>query len=332
MLLTVPSIVRRVAPELVRDRAVSVARIRTTRPIYLAFVPDSEWPVSALQFGTRDELLPLHEVMSALHPLVPDLVPDALACEPVSASTWVLVQEGLPGTPWFRLRERLRSIGDWLALRGRAAAALRRLHGAIEGCGRFRVGVDIAGEMRLQLRRYVERYGGAREVVDRVEAIVASLGPLPPRPAFWQHGDYCLNNVLVDEDRLGIIDFEEFGRTAVPLHDEFGLALSCDHFMRDLRGAPTLADQVRACVAPALAERQDLLPHVDALFVHHLLWRVNQCADRPTRKAIGDELTALLLDTLRRPAPACGAFTLSRGADDAPIRPVPLALRAAPYA
>src|SRR3954462_2356117 len=59
-----------------------------------------------------------------------------------------------------------------------------------------------------------------------------ALEALAGLPCFWQHGDFCLNNVLVSPARLSIIDFEEFGGPSMPLHDEIGLALSTNALAR----------------------------------------------------------------------------------------------------
>ena len=45
-----------------------------------------------------------------------------------------------------------------------------------------------------------------------------SLGEIP---VFWQHGDFCVNNMLIDKNVIGIVDFEHFGRVRMPFHDEF---------------------------------------------------------------------------------------------------------------
>jgi len=92
----------------------------------------------------------------------------------------------------------------------------------------------------------------------------------------WQHGDFSLNNLLVTGDTVSIIDFEEFGATQVPLHDAFGLALSVP-LSQEERCPLTVQDCIVECVRPALKD-ESVEPALTApLFMHHLLWRINQC-------------------------------------------------------
>src|SRR5204863_8352312 len=89
----------------------------------------------------------------------------------------------------------------------------------------------------------------------------------------WQHGDFSLNNLLVSPESVGIIDFDEFGETSMPLHDEFGLALSVRLSQEGACDLPW-----SSCLAVSVgyaAERggYDELT-VEGLLLHHLLWRI----------------------------------------------------------
>jgi hypothetical protein len=102
----------------------------------------------------------------------------------------------------------------------------------------------------------------------------------------WQHGDYCLNNLLVDDSRISIIDFEEFGTTSMPLQDELGLALST--YLLAPRSARTvpLHEHVQACVENAIGAEPELAKQIPGLFLYYLLRRVNLCHGHPTRARV----------------------------------------------
>ena len=92
-----------------------------------------------------------------------------------------------------------------------------------------------------------------------------------------QHGDFSLNNLLFDSDVVRTIDFDEFGLTYMPLHDETGLALSMlavappglttslNEYLDAMRQSP------RARTWPA-----DIRAHERAFVIHHVLWRINK--------------------------------------------------------
>jgi hypothetical protein len=290
MILHVASILSRMVPGLSAGTLTCVARIHTTRPVYLVFLGDAEAPTFAVQFGTRDELLPVHRALVALHAAAPDLVPGSLACGPSWDGRWVLVQEGLPGDPWFRIRGRLKTIENWFALRDAAIATLRRLHQAIANQPEWRAQIDVGDELLRQIRCASEHAMLPHELLVRLRAMADAHASSASWPWFWQHGDFCVNNLVVADGKPKVIDLEEFGHTAVPLHDEFSLALSLDHFMRELPGAPPLAEQVETCIAATLAGAPGLERFARPLFAHHLLWRINQTRERPTRVAIRQEL------------------------------------------
>jgi hypothetical protein len=64
--------------------------------------------------------------------------------------------------------------------------------------------------------------------------------------------------------------------TSMPLHDQFGLALSTHELISSDGSGGPLPNDVQACLAPVLSTRPTLAGHVRGLLVHHLLWNVTQ--------------------------------------------------------
>lgn len=284
MILEIPAIVGEVAPGLLPGGAISVACVRTTRPQYLVFGADARRPLWVVQEGPSESLRRTHEVLIRLHRELPDLVAEPIACVPWRDGRSIQIQAGLPGDPWFRLADRLRSRAEWDRLRERAAEALDRLHSAVANVagwtGPLRPSVELERVAALCEERGVRLSLRAR---GRVEAEARALRELGEIASHWQHGDYCVNNLLVTSTRVGIIDFEEFGATAMPLHDEIGLALSVHDFASRGEGISSAGEDLAYCVSRGGVGTSIEGRHVAGLLLHHLLWRINQSLDRPTR-------------------------------------------------
>jgi len=284
VILEIADLVSELVPGLLDGGVVSVACVRTTRPKYLVFGVDGDRPICVVQFGPADAMEREHHALSRLHRVLPDLVARPLALSAWSGSLSVQVQSGLSGMPWFRLAGRIRSARAWGALGQRAGTALVRFHGAVHGVPEWTGTVQPGEELRRQAAA-CQSHGTrlSTRARDSIDAAVELLDDLGARQHFWQHGDYCLNNLLVSRSGLAIIDFEEFGGTSMPWHDEIGLALS----LNDLspRGSRPLAEALDAVLMrehagwPAPADREVFRGFV----LHHLLWRINQAAGRPTR-------------------------------------------------
>jgi hypothetical protein len=258
--------------------------------LYLAFSEDQSFPLCIAQFGSEKELCGVHGLLHDLHAALPDIVPRSLACTRWRKDLWVHVQSGLPGVPWFSLSRRIRTLDGWLDLRRRALATLRQFQAAVRIDSTWNSTISPANELLQQLE-ICRRNGHVLStcVVGRATECAGQLEALGCCPFPWQHGDYCFNNLLVAPDRLGLIDFEEFGSTAVPLQDELSLAFSADGYMRGLPGSPPLRAQITTCVE-ACDSTPTSAPSLEGLLFHHLLWRLNQCAARPRRSAMADAL------------------------------------------
>jgi hypothetical protein len=268
----------------------SVASVCTTRPKYLVFDTDSSRPACVVEFGEPERLMRIDRVLRALRARMPSGIPASLCCTEWRRGTYVHVQEGLAGAPWFRVSEGIASEAQWRTLLERSVDAMRRLHVATRRLdawtGRVQVATELDRQLALCRDRGITLSSAALARAGewgRDAAVAESLATC------WQHGDFSLNNLLVAPDSVAIIDFEEFGGTSVPLHDAFGLALSV---ALSQGNACTLPRQecIHACVTTALADEAIEPGCVPALLLHHLLWRVNQCHGLPRRTPLRQTL------------------------------------------
>jgi hypothetical protein len=302
VILEIPELVARLLPDRFGARPLHVACVRTTRAKFLVFDTDPDRPACVVQFGPGEELKRVHGILSRLHDKLPDVIPESLVCRPWRGADYVHIQAGLPGTPWFRLRDRIGGPREWDRLRDRASAVLARFHAAVrevpDWYARVRPGDELRGQAKVCRERGVNFSTQAGEHLD---ACAEALDALEELTWFAQHGDFCLNNLLVSASGLAIIDLDEFARTFVPLHDEIGLALSLQHLAprgdRLLPPPEDLTAVLRSCRPEGVA----LFAHLPGLFLHHLLWRINQTHDCPTRAAARQEMVAMVEEFAARP-------------------------------
>lgn len=300
MLLEVVSVVKAVAPGLLTHSTVSVAYIRTSHPKFLIFEADSEKPTCVVEFGPESELRRVHDTLVQLHHRLPNAIPRSLVCAAWRKGVHVHIQEGLPGVPWFRVADHCQSRHDWNELIRRAVETMARFHSALADVPRWTRQVNVHRELRQQLRQLdIEGVSLSSAASCCADSWAREFESGPPLDGVCQHGDFSINNILVSDDGLRIIDFEEFGATAMPLHDAFGLALSFS--LSQSRRCPlSRAQCIAACVEPSLTSGLER-HHLPALLLHFLLWRINQSGRLAQRTEVRKVLLRWVDELTRSP-------------------------------
>jgi Phosphotransferase enzyme family len=290
MMLDLVSIVDDLLPGLLTSASPSVASVCTTRPKYLVFDHDPTRPACVVEFGEPERLMRIDRILRALRARMASGIPASLCCAEWHNGTYVHVQEGLAGAPWFRVSEGIASDAQWRRLLDRSVEAMRRLHVATRRhdgwTGRVHVAEELDRQVALCRSRGIDLGRNALARADEWGRDATAAGPLA---TCWQHGDFSLNNLLVASDSVAIIDFEEFGGTSAPLHDAFGLALSVTLSQGTECTLPR-QECIRACVTTAVADEAVEPGCIPALLLHHLLWRVNQCHGLPRRAPLARTL------------------------------------------
>jgi hypothetical protein len=294
MILRVAEILDDALPGRFDPRQLSVAALSATHPKFLVFERDRSRPACVVEVGPVARMRRHHEMLTLLHARIPALVPEPLACVQWDLHSAICVQGGLAGLPWFALGREYRGARQWQELLERAVRALCLFQMAARCERDWNVTVRPGDILRAQARAC----GDAGLTFDpAVISIVMHraerLDGLGAVASQWQHGDFSLNNLLVAPDSVGIIDFDEVGETSMPLHDEFGLALSVRLSQDGACELPWPAC-LDTCVRHA-AERcryDDVT--VDGLLLHHLLWRIRRSLASPARAALRQSLLAIL--------------------------------------
>jgi hypothetical protein len=230
---------------------IRASRASTRRaPKYLVFDGSSEQPACVVEFGETGRLAAVEKVLAELSPRLPQTVPATLRCAHWKEGTSVHVQQGLPGTPWFRLSDQVNSRDAWVALLERASKVLASFHGAVREVPAW-VGLVYPG-MELRRQAMLSRFRGvtlSERALQRVEQWSVEADRGGALDGCCQHGDFSLNNLLVSPSSIAIIDFDEFGRTRVPA----ARRLRAGALGPAVAGGPLPADRAR--VHPAVRHR-----------------------------------------------------------------------------
>jgi hypothetical protein len=269
----------------------SVACVWQTDPTYLIFADDPERPLFVVHIGPCERLERLFENLGKLHELLPDQVPGPRGFKRLRDGRAALIEDGLEGVPISRLLGELRDRSRWESLCGRAQATLDGLRSAVARAAEWNVTVAPGEELRSALRSCREHgVPLSPRVAERARSWSSQLDELGELPSVAQHGDFGLGNLLLGGSGVGIIDFDEFGDTAMPLHDSLNLAFSIAESKRTILRSDSLRSDIAECLEAnpaigALSER--FLP---GMLLHFLLWQILQSGDR--RRSLVVELLA----------------------------------------
>jgi aminoglycoside phosphotransferase len=293
MILEILELIRDLAPDLFDMQSeLSAICIRTTQPKYLIFDKDPQKPTCIVQLGEKEDLERLHGILARLHSKTPELIARPLALSMHREDKYIHIQEGLPGWPWFRASEAYKTQKEWRRLALMTYKALSRFHEAVSTFSDWMRTISPGQELRKQAK--ICREGGTpltKTTESRIVEASEALDDLGEMECVWQHGDFCLNNVLISGSRVSIIDFDEFGGTVMPLHDEIGLDLSLQDLAssKNFGSLNEIIDSFKSYRGRIIAAE-----HFSGLYLHYILWRINQCRDYPTRAQVKQALLAKL--------------------------------------
>ncbi len=276
MILELPALVSQLISPRSGEKPLSFIGVRNTKPAFLAFRERSRDPDFVVTVGGEEDVKRLHDVLLRLHRTIPKLTAESLAVARLPDGRFIHLRSAVPGVSLTSLAGSLH-LDVCRRLRARAFDVLRELHATIDAVPAWHSRISPSGELRQQLgicsKHDVPLSQRALRFVDSCVEDLAGLGELT---CHWQHGDFCTTNLMVAGGDLRIIDFDEFGLTSMPLHDQFGLALSTHELISSEGPWGPLPNDVQACLAPVLSAQPALAGHVRGLLVHHLLWNVSQ--------------------------------------------------------
>ena len=269
----IESIARELVPQLCDNKTLSIICISTANPVYLFFDGHRSYPEFVVRISEYKDFSVTHRVLEELFKTMGDLVP-----QPISLSNrdnlHIVVEKGLKGVPWFQLAKNYTTPSQWSSLRNKANNTLNQLHLAISEKPQWNRVCFPGEELRQCYQECLE--SGTRlppELQEQVELCSRNLDAIGEISVHSQHGDFCLNNLIIEENKIHIIDFEDFGITSMPLHDQFTLALS---FYQLSPGdfSANLSSEIKIFVSSALKKYDWDNSILSGLFMHHLLLRL----------------------------------------------------------
>jgi len=274
------------------DSSLSWLCIRTTNPVYLMFRKESEFPDYVFHTGKNESLTHAFDTLQLIWAAAPNLVPEPLEVIQGKSERGLSVERGLAGRPWYQIAAQVSSQEQWQTL---VDGAIRTL-----------------GYLRLAIQNHYPNvtFNPTTKLTDWIESAYQYFETLPTMLVPPQHGDFCVNNLLIqnlEDEHYGVVDFEDFGKFSIPLQDEFSLALSL-HQMRPSSAQQELVDVIKHCTTSA-AKSLDLDGEaISHLLLIYLLERIGPWSDPALRGPFRDSMIALLSNLAGNPSSIAERF------------------------
>lgn len=292
----IENLVTSLAPQVCQDKPISIISLTTTNPVYLVFIGNNrQYPELVVSISSTDELHKTHKLLESIYRITGDLVPQPIAHSKVGGQ-FVTIQKGLQGKPWFQLAGSFSNTDRWNQLRNRSFVALNMFHQAIKARSEWQSACNPGIELQNCLLQCLESGTVlSKETRSLTKTAIQRLEEIGEISVFRQHGDFCLNNLIISEDKVSIIDFEDFGLTSMPFHDHFTLALSL-HQLSPKKVHTTLQNELKFCINETHSQLEIDELMLTGFFMHHLLLRLGSWSQSINRKQFRARLLSLLQD------------------------------------
>ena len=286
-------IVRPFLPD-IGSRKPSIACISTSNPVYLVFQKGLQRPELVVRSAGSTDVVKAHKVTQLLFNEIPHLIPEPVALINTESGEFA-IQRGVDGQPWFQIANEFNDESSWKSLRRRALETLEEFHQAVKRTCDKETGSDVYGYAQNCLSE-AQRFGLTLtdEESELLQGHLSALKNIPQMEMFPQHGDFCLNNLIVANERISIIDFEDFGMTSLPLFDHFSLALSlASSTPKSLE--LSFEKEISFCTSHVASRYGLKESQINALYIAHIIVRLGEWSSGDRRKVFRD----FLLETLK---------------------------------
>ena len=278
----------------------SVLCIDSSKDIYLIF-DEYTYPCYALYAIEKDKIQHVVATRQLLSSLLNNVVSKSIGVIEHNNRSF-FIEEGLAGQPWFQLKG---SAGfNWNDVKSTAVSTLFNFHEVVRNeiswQKKLNIG-DVFIEQYLQTLNMQNEYRLTEKVSKLVHELHSELKKHPKMVCYFQHGDFCINNLLFNEGMAHIIDWDEFGEVSMPLQDEFSLALSFYNLDNNFN-IEQLHVELKICITKSEWLKSLTKESVVALFLFHLLYRLGLWGSNPNRKGICDWLYTILIEFSEQPS------------------------------
>ena len=227
MIIDIRQVIDEPLKSLLGNEPYFLTKIVCTKPVFLVMTSKVDFPQFVLKVGDCDSLNPLHERMVQLHQKLGDFVSEPIKLIPLNSTTSVWIQRGLQGIPWFRISQHV----PFEQIQEIAVESLLFLHGIVGQDPLYRSN-HTPGLSLHQILDKLQNYGTLADpsIEVAIRSSARKLETLGTVESFFQHGDFCINNLIFNNTRACVIDFDDFGLNSAPLHDFFSLWQSLSLF------------------------------------------------------------------------------------------------------
>ncbi len=282
----------RLTQGLIQAKNSSIICIKTTHEVFLIFDEDDTKPACAISFGNKERMQHLYYVLKLLNKALPQNTPHILAFSEIANGRYILIQSGVAGTPWFQISRRINKSSDWLIIFTRSLKALRQLQSTVRSIPEWNKKISLGDEL-LRVLTACQHLGFSDITIEQVMSYSQSLKEIGEINCFNQHGDFCLNNLIFTDQSVNIIDYDEFGLTSMPYHDEFLLAHSIIDVSKGKTGSYP-GDLLEYFLDREYYDGLNSPEILQGLYIYHLLYRLLQADSLEQRKY----LKPMLIDTI----------------------------------
>ncbi len=263
--------------------------ITTSNPVFLSF-SNNQVPDYVVHHSEPGDFELRQELYKVLTPLVSKPLGQT-----IKGDQSYFIESGLPGKPWFQLlKSSSLSMED---IKKRSLSTLIEFEQRIRANVQWTESIDIIALFNCQFEQSSTIRQFPPTIVSACRKLVNSLPEEYQVKGSWQHGDYCINNLIFAGNQTYIIDFEEFGDTSMPLQDAFSLALSF-YIQRETQTIDLLEIDLAYCLQDT---DKKLIPVLSLLFTYHLLFRLGSWGENPNRSFICGWLGNILIKHLENP-------------------------------
>lgn len=137
------------------------------------------------------------------------------------------IEEGVAGDPWFQIKTKLHLQEDWKKLIQLCILSIDNVHIKVAKNPKWCSIINLGNELKLCHQNVMLDNS---ETIQKLNKAVIKYGEqlneLGDIEVNCQHGDYAINNVMVNRKEITIIDLEDFGKISFPLFDEISFAIS----------------------------------------------------------------------------------------------------------
>ncbi len=292
----ISELIKNLIPEYERSE-LSYLSLCTTNPVYLVFEEKSETPIFVVRLAKEELVIQTFKVLERLYLLLGNLVPRPIAVSQIGENK-VTIVEGVKGAPWFQLGVKYSTKEQWDELRLRGIAALNTFQKAVAKIDEWNSTFELGYSLRSRLVESIDCGVCYPQIVkDRIRHYVESLDSVAFIGQF-SHGDYCINNLMIEEELVHIIDFDDFGITSAPLHDEFSYALSM-FTCRPKKVNSSLKKELKKCIQLSNSKLESSQDIYIGLFIHHLLLRLGKWSEDDRRKDYRNFLLSLIEEVVK---------------------------------